>query len=524
MTAEQPHGDFVEINVGDVLCGRYRADRLIDRSETGIVVAGTDMLRGDGVAIKMIEPRLPEAEEVELLAARLRREAHVLSQLTSPHVVRVFDVQKHGNMVCLVMELLQGGNLGQVMRKRDPMGIEEAVGIILQACDALAEAHAIGIVHRDIKPQNLYLTQRPDGSNMLKVLDFGVSKQQGGMGLTATGAALGSPLYTAVEQFRDASRVDARADIWSLGLVLYFLLCRRNAFDADNPVALMLKIATSPPTPLRERRPDVPADLEAVILQCVEKDRERRFSNVGAFARALVPFGPPWAASFLPSIEARLSRRSLPSLPPAAASIPPPADARRGSSPSWPNAGAPQQGEAQRGSSPSVPSLARQPMPSTPAVSDAAISSGRAPNMAMPPPAMPAAQGAPAQQAWVPAQGPMAAQQASGPPAQGVPAQQAWAPALGAPAQQAWAPALGAPAQQAWAPAQGAMAAPQGAMAAPQGAPTQQAWAPAPNAISPAPERRNVARQVIIFALAFLAAAALAAIGLAAVSWLRRGG
>ena len=328
MTSESSRGEAFEINEGDMLCGRYRADRLIDRSETGMVVAATDVLRGDGVAIKMIEPKIPEPEEVEMLAARLRREAHVLSQLTSPHVVRVFDVQKHGNMVCLVMELLQGANLGQIMRRRDPMSIPEAVGVALQVCDALAEAHSIGVVHRDIKPQNIFLAQRPDGSTTVKVLDFGVSKQQGGgMGLTATGAALGSPLYTAVEQFRDASRVDARADIWSLGLVLYFLLCRRNAFDADNPVALMLKIATAQPASLRERRPDVPEDLEAVILQCVEKDRERRFANVAAFARALVPFGPPWAASFLPAIEARISRRSLPSLPPASIA-PPPADGR----------------------------------------------------------------------------------------------------------------------------------------------------------------------------------------------------
>ncbi len=161
------------------------------------------------------------------------------------------------------------------------MPIPEAVGVALQVCDALAEAHSIGVVHRDIKPQNIFLAQRPDGSTTVKVLDFGVSKQQGGgMGLTATGAALGSPLYTAVEQFRDASRVDARADIWSLGLVLYFLLCRRNAFDADNPVALMLKIATAQPASLRERRPEVPEDLEAVIFQCVEKDRDRRFAKL----------------------------------------------------------------------------------------------------------------------------------------------------------------------------------------------------------------------------------------------------
>ena len=309
-----------DIQEGDILCGRYRADRLIERSETGVVVEATDMLRGDSVAVKMVEPTL---EETEMLAARLRREAHVLAQLTSPHVVRVLDVEKHGRAVCIVMELLRGSNLAQLARKRGPLPIAEAVGLIVQACDGLAEAHAIGIVHRDIKPQNLFLADRPDGTQILKVLDFGVSKQAGGgMGLTATGAAVGSPLYTAVEQFKDASRVDARADIWSVGLVLYFLLCRRNAFDGDNTVALMLKIATAQPVPLRERRPDVPPDLEAVILQCVEKNRDMRFRNVAALARALVPFGPPWAEGFLPSIEARLQRRPLQSLPPVSAAGP----------------------------------------------------------------------------------------------------------------------------------------------------------------------------------------------------------
>lgn len=480
MTSELPRTDFFEINEGDVLCGRYRADRLIDRSETGMVVAATDVLRGEGVAIKMIEPRVPEPEEVELLAARLRREAHVLAQLTSPHVVRVFDVQKHGNMVCLVMELLHGANLGQLMRKREPMPIQEAVGIVLQACDALAEAHSIGVVHRDIKPQNLFLAQRPDGSSTLKVLDFGVSKQHGGMGLTATGAALGSPLYTAVEQFRDASRVDARADIWSLGLVLYFLLCRRNAFDADNPVALMLKIATAPPAPLRERRPDVPPDLEAVILQCVEKDRERRFGNVAALARALVPFGPPWSASFLPAIEARISRRSLPSLPPASIVPPPPGGAsqsvrapapvaRTASSPSWPGAAA----EAPRGSAPSFPAPFHG---ATPAQVAMPVSQPATPETAP--------LGAPAG-GWAPAQTPGFQHQSAslgGPPPPG-------------------APQFGFPANT----------------ASPVSHPgTQGPIAPPPGA--------RLGRQILVFALAFLAAAALAALGLAAAAWVRAAG
>ena len=196
-----------EVHAGDILAGRYRAERLIGRSETGVVVEATDLLRNESVAVKMLESEL---EEAEVMHARIRREADLLSQLTSPHVVRVLGVEKHGRSVCLVMERLLGANLAEVMRRRGPLPIAEAVGIVVQACDGLAEAHSIGIVHRDIKPQNLFLVERPDGSSMLKVLDFGVSKQAGGMGLTSTGAAVGSPLYTAIEQFKDASCVDAR--------------------------------------------------------------------------------------------------------------------------------------------------------------------------------------------------------------------------------------------------------------------------------------------------------------------------
>ncbi|MFO0590413.1 MAG: protein kinase [Polyangiaceae bacterium] len=475
MTFPSPHPESFEINEGDVLCGRYRAERLIERSDTGMVVAAVDMLRGEGVAIKMIEPQIPEPEEVEMLAARLRREAHVLAQLTSPHVVRVFDVQKHGHVVCLVMELLQGANLGQVMRKREPLPIAEAVGIVLQACDALAEAHSIGVVHRDIKPQNIYLAQRPDGSTTVKVLDFGISKQQGGgMGLTATGAALGSPLYTAVEQFRDASRVDARADIWSLGLVLYFLLCRKNAFDADNPVALMLKIATSPPVPLRERRPDVPADLEAIILQCVEKDRERRFANVAALARALVPFGPPWGAAFLPAIEARISRRSLASLPPASV-VPPPMvgvqtlqasapDASRASSP-FGSAGAPHvvPGVVPRSAAPLQSATTDHFAPS-----NSQSATGATPALVAPLGAI------------VSATGRSFGQMAPPPAVQGAPPQSTFETAAHGP------PVLSQPA-------------------------------------NPAP-RSGLSRQILIFVVALVAAAALAAISLAALSWVRGGG
>lgn len=301
---------------GDILCERYRADRVIEHGETGTVLAVTDLVRNERAAIKMISA---DHGEGPLLLARLRREADILARLTSPHVVRVLDVAMHGRTLCLVMELLAGHNMARFVRKRGPLPIKEAVGYLVQACDGLADAHSAGVVHRDVKPQNVFLAARSDGTSIVKVIDFGVSKQysvSGGAGLTVGGAILGSPPYSSPEQLRDPSNVDGRADVWSIGLVLYFLLTRRNAFDAETFPALLIKIATQPPPSLREQRADVPEELEAIFLRCVEKEPQDRFPDMAELARALTPFAPSWSESFVPAIDARVGGRgSLPSLP-----------------------------------------------------------------------------------------------------------------------------------------------------------------------------------------------------------------
>jgi serine/threonine protein kinase len=316
MAEESAKHDDPVICEGDVLCGRYRADRVIEHGGTGTVLAVTDLMRDEPAAIKMISA---DHGEGQLLLARLRREADILSRLTSPHVVRVLDVAMHGRTLCLVMELLEGSNMARFVRKRGPLPIAEAVGYVIQACDGLADAHQAGVVHRDVKPQNVFLAARSDGTSIVKVLDFGVSKQYSvttGQGLTVGGALLGSPPYSAPEQLRDPTGVDRRADIWSVGLVLYFLLTRHNAFDAETFPALLIKIATQQPPPLRELRPDVPEELETIILKCIEKEREDRYPDMAALARVLTPFAPAWSEAFVPAIDIRASGRgSLASLP-----------------------------------------------------------------------------------------------------------------------------------------------------------------------------------------------------------------
>jgi serine/threonine-protein kinase len=170
-----------------------------------------------------------------------------------------------------------------------------AVDYILQACLAMAEAHGLGIVHRDIKPANLFVTARPDGSPLVKVLDFGVAKGPTAtdFSLTQTSHVIGSPGYMSPEQLRSSRDVDARTDLWSLGVVLYELVSGRVPWHADTITELTLRIAMEPVPPLP---PSVPRGLADAILRCLEKDPARRWPNVAALATAIAPFGSPGSA------------------------------------------------------------------------------------------------------------------------------------------------------------------------------------------------------------------------------------
>ncbi len=190
---------------------------------------------------------------------------------------------------------------------------------MLHACEAVAEAHALGVIHRDLKPANLFLTYRSDGSPLVKVLDFGVAKALSRdsvelPSLTATQSVIGSPQYMSPEQVRSPKTVDFRTDVWSLGIILHELLTGSPPFDGDTPFSLLAAIVSDPPRSVREKRPDVPVELEAVILKCLEKSPERRYQTVGELAQALVPYAPD---SALGSVR-RISRITPWASPPAA--------------------------------------------------------------------------------------------------------------------------------------------------------------------------------------------------------------
>jgi serine/threonine-protein kinase len=229
------------------------------------------------------------------------REARAAARIKSEHVAKVSDVGTlPDNTPYIVMEYLEGADLADTLAQRGPFSADEAIELVLQACEALAEAHSLGIVHRDLKPANLFLTHRADGTPSVKVLDFGISKvtqgtSQAEAALTHTTTIMGSPLYMSPEQIRATRTVDLRSDIWSLGVILYELLAGEAPFLGTTLPDISVKIAVEPPPPLRAKRPDLSGILEAVILKCLEKDRENRFRTLGDFSLALLDLAPPRA-------------------------------------------------------------------------------------------------------------------------------------------------------------------------------------------------------------------------------------
>ncbi|MEO7326950.1 MAG: serine/threonine-protein kinase, partial [Minicystis sp.] len=260
---------------GEIIAGKYRVEKVLGRGGMGVVVAATHLSLGHKVAIKLLLPgATPE------IIARFAREARASVRLKCAHVARVLDVGALENGTpYMVMEYLEGKDLSAVLKAQGQLPIAEAVQHVLHACEAIAEAHAAGIIHRDLKPANLLLTEAADGTSTVKVLDFGISKANDpssavsgeGMSLTQTAAVLGSPAYMSPEQMKASRDVDARADIWSLGIILYELLAGRPPFMGGSYAELVIFVNASDPEPLAGARGDVPPAVEAAIFRCLEK-------------------------------------------------------------------------------------------------------------------------------------------------------------------------------------------------------------------------------------------------------------
>jgi serine/threonine-protein kinase len=285
----------------------------------GVVLAAQHLALGERVAIKILSGTATVNRDA---LARLEREARILARIRNEHVVRVIDLgQLDSGTPFIVMEYLPGCDLDSVLEQRGRLRPELAVGFILQASVALAAAHSNGVVHRDLKPGNLFFIEQEDGESLIKVLDFGVSRLERAAeqdwvrtSVTDTNTVIGTPLYMSPEQLRNAKGVDARSDLWSLGVVLYELLSGVPPFSGVSFADVAIKIATEHPRPLESLEPSIDAKLGAVVQRCLAKERDERYANVAELARALLPFGPPGSERMVERVE-RLSRRPSVELP-----------------------------------------------------------------------------------------------------------------------------------------------------------------------------------------------------------------
>ncbi len=273
------------VMIGAVLAGKYRVDRVLGQGGMGVVVQAMHLQLHQPVAMKFL---LPEVLGSPQIVQRFLREAQAAVRLKSEHVARVIDVGSlESGAPYMVLEYLEGSDLSTFPRTQLSIGV--VVDLLLQACEALAEAHSLGIVHRDIKPANFFITRGADAAPMLKVLDFGISKTRvtDGGNLTATQAVMGTPAYMSPEQMRSSRDVDHRSDIWALGVVLYELLQGTTPFGSDTFSSMVIKVVTEPLPPMTV---PLPGELAAVVYRCLEKDPALRFQNVAELAYALAPY------------------------------------------------------------------------------------------------------------------------------------------------------------------------------------------------------------------------------------------
>lgn len=284
-----------DLSAGQIVADKYRIDGVMGTGGMGVVVAATHIELAQRVAIKFLREVSAEA------LARFQREARLLVRLKSPHVARVIDVGAlDDDTPYIVMEHLDGEDLSFAVANNKTLPIEETVDYILQASEALAEAHALGMVHRDLKPANLFLARGPGGTTSVKILDFGVSKilddrsngtnDPRGGDLTHEGVALGSPGYMAPEQMTSSRDVDERADIFSLGALLYRLVTGQTPYRGTSVVGILATMATEGLQPVRSLAPDVPESFAAIVEKCLAQDKEARFRTVAHLAHALAPY------------------------------------------------------------------------------------------------------------------------------------------------------------------------------------------------------------------------------------------
>jgi serine/threonine protein kinase len=425
--------DTIAVSPGDVIAGKYRVDKVLGVGGMGAVVAATHQQLGHKVALKFM---LPQATGNSDMAARFLREAQAAANLRSEHVTRVSDMGTlPDGALFIVMEHLDGRDLEQLLEERGPLSPKEAADLVLQACEAIREAHAAGIVHRDLKPANLFLTRRPNGSPLVKVLDFGISKAKAQAegppsSMTHTHTMLGSPYYMAPEQMVSSRDVDASADIWAIGVILYQLVTGQVPFMADTIGGLVLKVHNEKPPALPPLHLQNAPGFCALVARCMQLDRTLR-PTIDEVVAELTRVSEGRQPSVNPLAKTAAAAALVPALAPPAMSsstgsswgaasgaAPSPAPQRsrvvgiaagaitllaggglalffalsRASHPSVAASSAPVAASAVAATPPSVDSSPAPPSSVDPAVASAAVSASVSPSASSPPTPAPAAQ------------------------------------------------------------------------------------------------------------------------------------
>ncbi|MBI5532807.1 MAG: serine/threonine protein kinase [Deltaproteobacteria bacterium] len=295
----EPGETPLDVRVGEVVAGKFRVERIVGKGGMAVVVEATHLQLDERVALKFLRlDRMKRAAPEE----RFLQEARAAVRIKSEHVARVLDVGVRDDCCpFIVMEFLEGSDLGQVLGTSGALPVEEAAEYVVQACDGLAEAHARGIVHRDLKPENLFRVVQADGWRSIKLLDFGIAKVRDMMVAQAIDDTdqpklavenMGTPSYMSPEQLKSPMDVDHRTDIWSLGAVLFELITGTRPFVAVDFPTLVYEIRYAKHGSIKELRPSVPPGLQAVIDRCLAKSPAERYQNAAELALALLPFAP----------------------------------------------------------------------------------------------------------------------------------------------------------------------------------------------------------------------------------------
>jgi eukaryotic-like serine/threonine-protein kinase len=275
---------------GVLLGGKYRVIAKVGEGGMGTVFRAENVVTGKQVAVKWMHAHVAANSDA---AARLLREAQAASRLAHPNVVDVYDIVQDDHTLFLVMELLQGETLGSCLQRNPHPKISEFIALLLPAMEGVAAAHDKGVIHRDLKPDNIFLVRMP-GSTMvtIKVVDFGIAKVAGtqGLTLTGTGMSLGTPLYMSLEQLRGDKDVDARTDVYAFGVILYQAITGHMPYSATTLSELAIKVATTDAVAVKALRPDVPTPLARVVDWAIAREREQRLPNVRALIQELDAF------------------------------------------------------------------------------------------------------------------------------------------------------------------------------------------------------------------------------------------